>query len=67
MEAHPQQFDEHQPWTAEDSASLYMIDRWGVGYFGVNADGELTVAPLQENGIAVPIIDALFTRNGGYT
>src|SRR5438132_622571 len=59
MEAHPRQFDDHQPWTAEDSASLYMIDRWGVGYFGVNADGELTVAPLQENGIAVPIIDAL--------
>ena len=59
MEAHPQQFDEHQPWTAEDSATLYMIDRWGGGYFGVNADGELTVAPLQENGIAVPIIDAL--------
>ena len=36
-----------------------MIDRWGAGYFGVNANGELTVAPLQENGIAVPIIDAL--------
>src|SRR5437660_1056070 len=59
MEAHPRQFDDHQPWTAEDSATLYMIDRWGAGYFGVNADGALTVAPLQENGIAVPIIDAL--------
>jgi arginine decarboxylase len=43
----------------DDSSSLYMIDRWGTGYFDVNAAGDLTVAPLQEGGIAVPIIDAL--------
>jgi len=43
----------------EDSSALYMIDRWGTGYFDVNAAGDLTVAPLQEGGIAVPIIDAL--------
>src|SRR5260370_17604972 len=36
-----------------------MIDRWGGGYFGVDRDGNLTVAPLQENGIAIPIIGAL--------
>jgi arginine decarboxylase len=59
MEAHPQQFDTANDWTAEDSASLYMIDRWGGGYFGVSPSGDLTVAPLQEQGIAVPIIDAL--------
>jgi arginine decarboxylase len=59
MEAHPQQFVEQPHWTAEDSAALYMIDRWGAGYFAVNANGDLTVAPLQESGIAIPIIDAL--------
>ncbi|HEY6842739.1 MAG TPA: arginine decarboxylase, partial [Thermoanaerobaculia bacterium] len=59
MEAHPEQFEEPQHWTVEDSSALYMIDRWGAGYFGVNGDGDLTVAPLQENGIAIPIIGAL--------
>src|ERR1700742_2854001 len=51
--------DAQEEWTAEDSASLYMIDRWGGGYFDVNASGDLTVAPLKENGIAIPIIDVL--------
>src|SRR5215510_14635640 len=59
MEAHPQQFVEQPPQTAQDSASLYMIDRWGAGYFDVNANGDMTVAPLQESGIAIPIVDAL--------
>src|SRR4029078_5150332 len=55
MEASPQQFD----WTVEDSTSLYMIDRWGGGYFAANGNGDLTCAPLQENGIAIPLIDVL--------
>src|SRR5262249_24729174 len=59
MEAHPQQFEEQPPWTAQDSASLYIIDRWGAGYFDVNANRDMTVSPLQEGGIAIPIIDAL--------
>jgi arginine decarboxylase len=46
-------------WTVEDAVSLYMIDRWGGGYFDVSADGDLTVAPLQENGTAIPIISVL--------
>src|SRR5881397_1874227 len=59
MEAQPQQFDDSQRWTVDDAAALYMIERWGAGYFGVRSNGDLTVAPLQENGIAIPIIDAL--------
>ncbi|MDQ6799797.1 MAG: biosynthetic arginine decarboxylase [Acidobacteriota bacterium] len=59
MEAHPQLFDDRHQWTVEDSSALYMIDRWGAGYFGVNANGDLTVAPLQEGGVAIPVIDAL--------
>ena len=64
MEAKPEQFDEQPPWTVDDSSSLYMIDRWGTGYFDVNPNGDLTVAPLQEGGIAVPIIDALREAQG---
>jgi len=59
MEAHPEQFEEPQRWTVDDSAALYMIERWGSGYFGVNSRGDLTVSPLQENGIAIPIVGAL--------
>ncbi len=55
-EVAPQQ---RKSWTVEDAAALYMVDRWGTGYFDVNAQGDLTVAPLQERGIAIPIIDVL--------
>jgi arginine decarboxylase len=48
-----------QDWTVDDAVSLYMIDRWGAGYFGVAPGGDMTVAPLQQKGIAVPIIDVL--------
>src|SRR6266498_2830156 len=59
MEAHPEQFVDHQRWSVDDSAALYMIDRWGAGYFSVNPNGDLAVAPLQESGVPIPIIDAL--------
>src|SRR5687767_6373670 len=36
-----------------------MIDRWGAGYFHANPEGDMTVAPLQKKGIAVPIIDVV--------
>ena len=48
-----------EEWTVEDSVALYMLDRWGAGYFGVNPGGDLTVAPLQEQGRAIPIIEVL--------
>src|ERR1051326_7562185 len=63
MEAHPQQF-EKAGWTVEDSTSLYMIDRWGGGYFDANANGDLTCAPLQENGIPIPLIEVLREAKG---
>jgi arginine decarboxylase len=51
--------DQRREWTIDDATSLYMIDRWGGGYFDVNAEGLMTVAPLMEKGRAVPIIDVL--------
>ena len=54
---------ERQPqekeWTIDDAVSLYMTDRWGAGYFHVAENGDMTVAPLQQKGIAVPIIDVV--------
>ncbi|HYM60030.1 MAG TPA: biosynthetic arginine decarboxylase [Thermoanaerobaculia bacterium] len=57
--AEPQQSVSSEEWTIENATSLYMIDRWGGGYFDINANGDLAVAPLQEKGSAIPIIDVL--------
>jgi len=46
-------------WTVDDAVSHYMIDRWGGGYFNVDKEGRVVVAPLQENGGTIPIIDVL--------
>ncbi len=54
MEAETETIAE-KSWTSEDATSLYLIDRWGSGYFGVNEEGNLTVAPLQSKGAAIPI------------
>ena len=59
MEARVNTIDDQQPWTTRDASDLYMIERWGHGYFGVNPNGDLTVSPLQKAGTAIPIIDAL--------
>ncbi|MEM7782046.1 MAG: biosynthetic arginine decarboxylase [Planctomycetota bacterium] len=37
-------------WTSSDSAQLYGVDRWGMGYFGVSTDGFLTVNAPTPNG-----------------
>jgi arginine decarboxylase len=59
--AHTEEIVEQQQrdWSVEDANALYMIDRWGGGYFDVQPNGDMTVAPLQERGRAVPIIDVL--------
>ncbi|MGZ7032155.1 MAG: biosynthetic arginine decarboxylase [Thermoanaerobaculia bacterium] len=61
MEAHTDTLVENEQttWTIEDSSALYMIDRWGAGYFGVNGNGDLSVAPLQDRGTTIPIIDVV--------
>ena len=50
---------EEKEWSVEDASSLYMLDRWGAGYFDVSQGGDVTVAPLQTKGIALPIIDVV--------
>jgi arginine decarboxylase len=46
-------------WTIEDARQTYLIDRWGGGYFGISADGKMTVAPLQGRGQPVAIADVV--------
>ncbi|MFT3766125.1 MAG: biosynthetic arginine decarboxylase [Minicystis sp.] len=48
-----------EPWTIEDAKELYLIDRWGSGYFDVRADGAVTIAPLQERGRKIALRDVV--------
>ncbi len=48
-----------ETWTIDDARELYMIDRWGGGYFDVNAGGQLTVAPLQERGKKIAVHEVI--------
>lgn len=48
-----------EPWTIQDAKDLYMIDRWGSGYFDVNPEGSITIAPLQERGRKIAIRDVV--------
>ncbi len=46
-------------WTTEDSTTVYNIDRWGLGYFGINDKGNVTVAPVREQGATIDVMDVL--------
>jgi arginine decarboxylase len=37
-----------ESWTIEDALELYNVEGWGVGYFGVNAAGHVTVHPTKD-------------------
>ncbi len=50
---------ENDEWTTQDAKDLYMTDRWGRGYFDVSADGRITVAPLQERGRKIALLDVV--------
>ena len=35
-------------WTIQDSLDLYNVEGWGIGYFGINADGHVVVHPNRD-------------------
>jgi len=47
------------PWDLNQALQTYQIERWGGGYFGVNAKGNITVRPTQEPGAELDLTDAL--------
>ena len=55
MDAENAKPDGGDAWTTEDAKELYLIERWGSGYFDVNAGGNVTIAPLQERGGKIAI------------
>jgi len=54
-------------WTTDDAEDLYRIQRWGDGYFGIGADGNLLALPdvgEQEVPIALrDVVDELWEQN----
>jgi arginine decarboxylase len=47
------------PWDIPAARTLYNIDRWGAGYFDVNAEGHVEARPLRERGAAVDLTDVI--------
>jgi len=57
--------DLHKPWSVQDSAELYNIKNWGKGYFGINADGNVTVMPNKREDLSIDLkqlVDQLLLR-----
>ena len=50
-----------EPWTKDDANELYLIDRWGSGYFDIGEDGAMRVAPLKESGAKISILEVVQT------
>jgi len=47
-----------ETWTIDDARELYLIDKWGSGYFDIDLQGNMIVSP-QQNGATVPILDVI--------
>jgi arginine decarboxylase len=46
-------------WDIPSATSAYNVDRWGAGYFSINAKGNLQVSPLKDQGAAIDIMDVV--------
>lgn len=43
-------------WTVDSARDLYNVRRWGAGYFDINAEGNVSVRPLQDQGIELDLM-----------
>lgn len=53
-------------WRAEDSMELYNVSGWGIGYFSINARGNVVVMPRKAKGPQVDLkelVDELALRD----
>src|SRR6266478_68658 len=55
-------------WDIPSAIALYNIDRWGTGYFTINAAGNVQVMPTQAYGNAIDLMEVVTeARNQGMT
>ena len=53
-------------WRVEDSSELYNLPGWGINYFNINSDGNVSVSPRKDRGPAIDIksiIDEVSLKN----
>ena len=56
------------PWTIADATELYEVERWGKGYFSIDASGHLRVHPTKDPGRSIDLkalVDELVLRGIG--
>ncbi|HTJ83782.1 MAG TPA: biosynthetic arginine decarboxylase, partial [Polyangiaceae bacterium] len=46
-------------WTIEDARELYLVKRWGSGYFDVDEAGQLVAMPDGPKGPKIPVADVV--------
>ncbi len=46
-----------RPWTVKNSAQLYNVPGWGLGYFGIDDAGHLTVHPDRDPDRSLDLFD----------
>jgi len=55
-----------RPWAVTDSARIYGIRNWGLGYFSVNEEGHVVVQPTQDTSRSIDLkklVDELRERD----
>ena len=55
-------------WTIKDAKAMYLVDRWGGGYFDINSGGDMIVLPLLGRGgkiVIREVVDAARAKGLG--
>ena len=55
----PRKIEMKTEWDVESAIATYNVDRWGGGYFNINANGNVVARPLQENGGEIDILEVV--------
>ncbi|MFC1844149.1 biosynthetic arginine decarboxylase [Thermodesulfobacteriota bacterium] len=53
------QSKEISTWSVDQARELYGVDRWGLKYFDINSDGDVTVSPLKDKGISIKLLEVI--------
>jgi arginine decarboxylase len=48
-----------ETWDIPSAIALYNIDRWGSGYFNINAAGNIQIMPTQTYGQSIDLMDVV--------
>lgn len=46
-------------WQIDQAIRLFNIDRWGAGYFSINAAGHVAVTPLRDKGAEIDVMHVI--------